>query len=264
MKSNRIMWILVSIVVFATVSFSLTTLSIQEVSSEIQDKSAQEKQTRAEFESQFPIAEYSPSENNNAQLRSLRTAKNKRYDKSRLVSSNIPSEPFSIIARSDHGPPRYGALPIAESSAVVIGQILDARAFVSNNKLSVYSEFTVRIDEVLKSDSSPKLVQGGEITIDREGGMVHYPNGNKRLYFVAGKEMPRLNKQYLLFLAADEISPNYQILTGYELKENKVFPLDGDYQFQIYKDKNITEFVKTVCDAIAKSSEITPKNKEQL
>ncbi|HEX8265497.1 MAG TPA: hypothetical protein VF596_08845 [Pyrinomonadaceae bacterium] len=262
MKSNRIIWIIVGIVVFATASFSVTTLRSQEVLCEIEDKSAQEKQTRHEFESQFPIAEYSPSENNNAQLRSLRTAKNKRYDKTPLVSSDIPSEPFSIIARSDHGSPLYGALPIAESNAAVIGQILDARAFVSNNKLSVYSEFTVRIDEVLKSDSSPKLVQGAEITIDREGGMVHYPNGNKTLYFVAGKEMPRVNKQYLLFLAADEISPNYQILTGYELKENKVFPLDGAYQFQTYRGKNISEFVKTVRDAIAKSPETALKTKE--
>lgn len=262
MKSNRIIWVLVSIVVFATIFSSVSTLGSREVSYEIKDKSAQEKQTRADFEGQFPVAEYSPSEDNNAQLRSLRAAKNKRYDKTPLVSSDIPSEPFSIIARSDHGPLRYGALPIIESNAVVIGQILNAKAYVSNNKLGVYSEFTIHIDEVLKSDRSHKLVQGGEIVIDREGGMVHYPNGNKTLYFVAGKEMPRVNKQYLLFLAADEISPNHQILTGYELKENRVLPLDGAYQFQIYKGKNVTEFVKTVREAIAKSPETAPKTKE--
>ena len=76
--------------------------------------------------------------------------------------------------------------------------------------------------------------------------------------------MPRVNKQYLLFLAADEISPNYQILTAYELKENRVLPLDGAYQFKIYKGKSVTEFVKTVREAIAKSPETAPETKEQL
>ncbi|HEX8198687.1 MAG TPA: hypothetical protein VF571_21015 [Pyrinomonadaceae bacterium] len=260
MKSNRVMWILVSIVVFATVSFSVTALHSQEVLCQAQDKSAQEKQARDEFESQFPVAEYSPSEDNNAQMRSLRAAKNKRYDKTRLVSSGIPTDPFSIVARSDHGELPYGALPIDKSSAVIKGQILDAKAYLSNNKLGIYSEFTVRVDEVIKTDNSTKLAQGEEVTIDREGGMVHYPNGNKRLYFVAGKEMPRVNKQYILFLTNDETSPNYQILTGYEIKEDIVSPLDGAQQFKTHKGKSITEFVKTVRDKISDASPTVPKN----
>jgi hypothetical protein len=263
MQNSRKMWVVVFLVVAATVTFSIRTMYSQSTKESNQICQTQEnpsKQTLEELKSQFPIAEYSPSEINNAQMRSLRIAKNKRYDKTPLVSSGIPTEPYLIIARSDHGPIPYSALPIVESRAVVIGQILDAKAYLSNNKSGVYSEFTVRIDEVLKSDNSTKLVQGGEIAIDREGGIVHYPNGNKGLYFVAGKGMPCLNKQYLLFLASEEISPNYQILTAYELKEDRVLPLDGAYQFRTYKDKNISEFVKIVRGAIAKSSESAPKN----
>jgi hypothetical protein len=42
------------------------------------------------------------------------------------------------------------ALPTHISNAVVIGEVTDAKAYLSEDRTSVYSEFTIRVGEVLK------------------------------------------------------------------------------------------------------------------
>ena len=72
-----------------------------------------------------------------------------------LIPSHAPEEP---------------ALPIIQSDAIVIGQVTSAQAHLSSDKTNVYSEFVVRVNDVLKSDRFGLPGVGGFITTTRPGG----------------------------------------------------------------------------------------------
>jgi len=258
MNKNRRMWVLVIIVVFATVSVSVTTLSSQEVSCQSQDKSAQERQTPTEFESQFPVADYNAPEEADPEKRAKRKTKNSRYDNSKFVSrdSEHGVSQHVIVAEL----PPLPAIPAKESDVIVVGEVIQARAFVSNDKTSVYSEFAVRIEELLKNNTSNGLSESNEIAIDRKGGFVRFPNGNKVLHRIQGQFMPRIGKRYVFFLTKTDQSPNYRILTGHELNANGISPLDRRVQFEGYKNVDATSFLKAVRDEIAQLQQSNPKD----
>jgi hypothetical protein len=120
--------------------------------------------------------------------------------------------------------------PASRSAAVVIGTILSSKAYVSKDRTYVYSDFQVRVDEVLKQDSPMNLVVGGRIVASRGGGTIHFPSGRTNDYVNHGEGMPAIGSQYLFFLARPSIitEPEYQIVTGgaYELRNGMVHPLD--------------------------------------
>ena len=265
MKNKRRNWIVVVIVVIATIANVLGSLgSYSQQSSgqtsQTQGTPPQHKQDRTEFESQFPVADYDPLEDFDIEEKTKRKLKNNRFDNRGRVSNELPiydDEQRLLVIDSIPVP----GLPVAESEIIVIGEILEARAYVSNNKKGVYSEFTVRLDEILKNGSAD-VSKDTSITADREGGFVRYPNGKKRLYRISGHGMPRVGRQYLLFLNNPEKSPNYNILTGYELKADGVTNLDGFPQFLAYRGMDKTAFIRTVREAIKQPSRTTSKQEE--
>lgn len=71
--------------------------------------------------------------------------------------------------------------------------------------------------------------------------------------------MPRANGKYLLFITQDKESVDLSILTGYELRENKVFPLDfspGVVRFDRYEGSNATTFLNEVRLAVGHVNDI--------
>ncbi|HEX8370835.1 MAG TPA: hypothetical protein VF604_19975 [Pyrinomonadaceae bacterium] len=67
-------------------------------------------------------------------------------------------------------------------------------------------------------------------------------------------QQTRVGKQYILFLTKSEQSPNYRILTAYELKESKIYPLDDGSQFENFKGIETTIFIKTIREMMPKTS----------
>jgi hypothetical protein len=122
------------------------------------------------------------------------------------------------------------ALPANLSDSVIVGEIVKAEAYVSADKLSLFSEFTVRVAEVLKSDDRSPFEQGATITVEREGGRVKYPNGRILYYLIDGQGMPRVGARYLLFLKHE--GEEHSIITGYELQAGRVRALDDLQKFK--------------------------------
>lgn len=266
MQHNKKLWILVFLVVVATIVTSMKSLHTQGqdkqnlTNQDKKDSSEQERQ-RKEFYSQFPTADYDAPDETESEKKAKRKLKNKRYDNlSSLVNNELPAdegEERMLVRHFDS----IAGLPANESEIIVIGEVLDAKAFVSNNKKGVYSEFTVRADEILKN-SSTSLTQGNLISVDREGGFVQYKNGKKRLYRIGGTEMPRVGRRYVLFLKNPEKSENYDVITGYELITDGIANLDGSEQFRAYRGMDESAFIKAVREAIVQSSQVMLKKKE--
>jgi hypothetical protein len=178
---------------------------------------------QAEIEKQYPIAKYVVSQpEQNTDERKRRIAKSKRYEGKGLVVGKPSPNSYS----SDMFFDRFvAAMPTDESSAVVVGTVISAYAYLSEDKTGVYSEFQIRISEVIKGKG---IEVNGIAGCDRLGGFVQYPDGAKMLYRVMGLGMPLEGKNYILFLTQPDSSPNYKILTGYQISDGTLLPLNND------------------------------------
>lgn len=173
----------------------------------------------------FPTADYDdekdlPEPEKNAK----RKAKQKRYNDGSLVASQVqPGTEEAILYLEPHF--TFPALPVAESEIVVVGTIGTAQALLSESKRNVFSEFTLTVEDVLKSKVQG-VAQGSALTIDRVGGYVKYPNGQRVLFRIAGLNMPQVGGRYLVFLTTKHNSEDLSILTAYQLTPDGVIPLD--------------------------------------
>lgn len=174
----------------------------------------------------WPIIDYDFPESTDPEERQRRKAKNARYNKQHLVSTPSPVSESGEMNLVNDWEVGFPALPAERSSVVLIGEISNARAHLSEDKSGIYSEFTVRIERVLKNETVSPIAPGSSVSVERTGGRIRLASGHIHQYGVAHQGMPRVGGRYLLFLSGEEES-GFHILTGYELREGRVTPLDG-------------------------------------
>ena len=177
----------------------------------------------------FPVAEYDEPDSQDGKQNQLRKEKQKRHNNFKFVTSKPPDWQSERVFVGE-GAMNFPALPSAKSSCILLGTVTKAEAHVSEDKKNVYSEFTVSVERVFKTADS-SIVTGSEVSVDRIGGFVRYPNGRTLLYRIASTNMPAVNERYLFFLTSKN-SQVLEILTAYSLNSNGVSPLDDSPQFE--------------------------------
>ena len=208
---------LLLILVLGTLSFSVVRHWNLTSSAVVPQKQLDHKKVN----DRFPTAEYDKQDLSDPE----KNAKRKRYNDGKLVYSKIdPSTVESVFTPEPHF--TFPALPVAESDLVVVGTIGGGQAQVSENKRNVFSEFTLIVENVLKSKDP--VAEGSVLSVDRIGGHVKYPNGQRVLYRVFGINMPQTGSRYLFFLTSKHNKADLSILTGYELTPDGVAPLDEE------------------------------------
>ena len=140
-----------------------------------------------------------------------------------------------------------------ESNSIIVGEVVEAKAFVSPDRTAVYSEFTIKSSQVLKNCEESGIAPNSTVIITRYGGRVRFPDGGVQLLYSTGLGMPRVGGQYLLFLERDEY--DFELVTGYELSTGRVVPLDqGTPNFSAHENLEAAEFIKLVQEKIAESA----------
>ena len=69
--------------------------------------------------------------------------------------------------------------------------------------------------------------------------------------------MPRVGQRYVFFLKRNQAGDDFHILTGYEFRQARVFPLDsspGVVHFEIYENASEETFLSELEAAIAKGT----------
>jgi len=195
----------------------------------------------SDIKKDFPHVEYA----NEKIIDEARKVKSEKYNNGLGVSSPDISkdiESFSTLSWEKG----LTALPVKESDIVIVGKVVDAKAHLSTNKQSVYSEFKIEIENIFKN-SEQKFENGKYVTAEREGGIVRYPSGYEFWHHVRGQQMPVVDRRYVFFLTHNfpvhgYYKHDFYILTAYELREGRVLPLDnpGDLHpiVSVYKGKN--------------------------
>lgn len=217
--------------IFATALSILMIGAIITLYAQKQKNKSNEENT--DVKSQFPIVDFTKNEDPDPIKREKRQKKSKKYDKETLGIN----ETWDVTSIFSSWSTRLEPLPVNKSTVIVIGQITDASAYLSNDKTGVYSEFIIKVDKVLKNNSQLSLASGDSLTAQRDGGRVRFPSGHITFVSIPGQGMPRLGKQYVLFLSNTFPERGVQdqdlyILTGYELRAGKIVPLD--YQGSVH------------------------------
>jgi hypothetical protein len=207
-------------------------------------------------ESQIPVTDYLAPKPTDPAERSKRKEKSRRYSSK---VNRIKDEPsIALITSSESSIEWIPALPVTLSNAVIIGEITNSEAYLSDDRNGVYTEFTVRIEEVLKSDGELPLVPGATIIAEREGGGVRFPSGHVQRYVVSGEGMPKVRSRYTLFLKSNGPGQDFRLLRGYELRNGLVFPLDKFVKDAAYKNMDQDVFINKVHSVINDPPQNTP------
>ncbi len=251
---NKLLTMLI-LVGTTTVITTLAAMNVQDGSKSSRTGAEKNKERL----NKLPVADYETPESSNADEREKRRAKKRRYNDT--PDSKIdPSAAFvERVSSYDWEWGLESALPTGQSSAIVVGEITDARAYLSEDKANVYSEFKVSVEKVIKNDSNEPIAVGDSIILDRIGGRVRTPAGHIQSYTVRGRGTPQVGLRYLFFLgynkressirrlpSADEM--NRHILTAYELRDGKVAPLDnaGGQNFKMNEGVDETSFLNEI------------------
>ncbi|HWS52485.1 MAG TPA: hypothetical protein VN228_00050 [Pyrinomonadaceae bacterium] len=185
-------------------------------------RAVRQKFDRAEFESQFPVADFDKPEPVDPERRARWRAKGKKYAGIGIRITD-GDEVVTVQNEWDIG---LSALPVAESDLVVLGEVTEARAYITGDKTWVYSEFVVKVGEVLKNTGNVVLTPGDSLVAGRDGGRVRFPSGRTVLQLVSGQGMPRAGRRYALFLTHADREQAAHIVTAYELRGGRVFHVD--------------------------------------
>ena len=202
--------------------------------------------------SRYSITDYDESLPSDVGLGKKRKSANGRYDGEGWVFRSPYPDGAGVGREDEKIPPP--AIPVSESALIVIGEITESHAHMSNDKLGVYTEFTIQIKEILKNDADKTLASDQLIVADREGGYVRYPNGQKIFYESSDKALPVIWGEYVLFLTNDKLSPNYRILTLYEFKGDSIVRLDDGRNFDQFKDASKKTFIDSISKKVAGTS----------
>lgn len=208
------------VLVLTTLGFSVARNLSTATAVGQEDAERKHREHNKKIKERFPTVDYNKPDPSDPEKK----AKKKRYNDGNWVYANVgPDTNEAILTPEPHV--TFPPLPVTESDIVVVGTIGSAEAHLSDNKKNVFSEFTLIVEEVLKSKRAG-IGQGSVLTADRIGGHVMYPNGQKFLYRVFGVNMPQVGSRYLLFLTPKHNKEDLSILTAYELSETGAGPLD--------------------------------------
>lgn len=217
-----------------------------------------------------PVADFNEPLPSNHAERTKREKKNK----ARNIESEQPDDArrFRLTEERESGYgtfPKHGrvepAIPAKRSDAIIVGEVTDAKAYLSEDKVSIYSEFEVGNPEVLKNTSPESLSAEKPAVVSREGGGVRFPSGKIIYEWVLDRPMPQTGKKYIFFLNYSN-ETGLSIITAYEMNQGQVFPLDGvlpngsvNRQFaghHSFKSVSETDFLNQVKAAIENNSDV--------
>jgi hypothetical protein len=207
-------------------------------------KSPPVKSKRKKDINHFPIANFSAEE----PAGGMRRNRNEKRNKSNWrVHPDASGDSTVVVDSIDLTLP---AFPTRKAAAVVLGTVTDARSYLSNDKTGVYSSFSIQVEEVLKNPG--KLAIGSLIEGEREGGRVQFPSGRIRLYMIAEQDMPEVGSRYVFFLNDGDNETVFEIITGYEIRDSSVLPLDELPEASAYENSAAPEFLKELKTKLAK------------
>ena len=171
-----------------------------------------------------PVTDYNaaiPNSNDN-----LRFRRGERHDVPNSSAPELGEDSETTLWDLPETHFKKDPMPFEASDAVVVGTVTSGQAYLSNDKRSVYSEFKLRVQEIVKTPGTVSLRADDSIDIQRKGGAIRLRSGKVLVRGALADSMPQVGKRYLLFLKYDQDTNDFGIVTGYQLDGTEVYRLD--------------------------------------
>lgn len=222
----------------------------------------------------IPVAKFDASPPTDVEEKKIREKRKKRFNMKLGPETGVfDSKRFMLSDQmnSTYGgfpshAPALAAIPAAESDVVIRGKVTKSNASLSEDKTFIFSEFTVKVNNILKNSTSQEIGFENLITVIRGGGAVRFPSGKVIKRLAEGSPMPHIGSEYILFLDYNDEGKDYEIITAYELNNGQIVPLDGLKRdggivrqlksHQSYKGTSETDFLNLVQQAINNSEDL--------
>ena len=197
-----------------------------------------------------PIAPYEQPEIRDPTERALRELRNKHHER---FTFGLPS--LDQLGGGEHADcyaPGVREKLALEKDTVLVGEVMKAHTYFTKNKKHVYTEYVVRVNEVLKQRRATPAEVGMEIVAERWGGAVRFPKGEIRRYGVRTLGMPEAGQRYLFILEGHK---DFYIWTAFRLSSGQISPIDKLDSKLLplagYKGSDESEFLIEVRKAIS-------------
>ncbi|HYH85888.1 MAG TPA: hypothetical protein VEX60_10585 [Pyrinomonadaceae bacterium] len=234
------------------------TLRAQQSSQQGDEQQQQQARKLKEHLDKFPAADYDAPEDPDPDKRAKRRDKGKKYNEPRRHKYDA-SNPVIGGGNNEWEWTMESTLPVKQSSAIIVGTVSDAKAFLSEDKTNIYSEYSVQAETVIKNFDDEPVRVGDTLVAERQGGRVRLRSGDISGFFISGQNPPQVGRRYVLFLGYNKYDASNlrlmnpqdmsrHILTGYELRGGKVVALDdpGGMSFKKHDGENEAAFLDEI------------------
>ena len=152
-----------------------------------------------------------------------RLGKAKRYNEGKVDLTTLG--PGEILI--DQRWPRIEVMPVSDSANVVVGSVLGLQAYLSSDRSRIYTEITVRIEEVLKSEMRDLT---GTVILDKLGGALRMEDGRivRDPIHICYLGNVRCGARYVFFAKRTHGGLDQEMQKAYELRGGKVYELTDD------------------------------------
>lgn len=66
------------------------------------------------------------------------------------------------------------------------------------------------------------------------------------MYHSSDRGLPKLGSRYLFFLKKNGPSPNYEIISSYDITGDRVYPMESGRDYEEFRNLSTTDFLETV------------------
>jgi hypothetical protein len=125
---------------------------------------------------------------------------------------------------------------------VVVGTVVKEQPYRAGEN-SIYTEYTVAVENLLRNTLKKKLPPTGQITVVRPGGALRLQDGT---LLQANSNLPgplTMKRRYVLFLRYDDSVDWYTLYKPWELREGVVVPVDADSKSSSHSGEREKDFL---------------------
>ena len=162
-------------------------------------------------------------------LKQQREARNRSFNLPDVNGRPLDEQPGNVPPPATIvNVPAKPEMPVVFSDLVVLGRVMDAQPFLSEDRKAIYTDYTFLIADVLKNSVQP-VRTGQTISVLRIGGEGRIPDNRIVRYDVHGRGEPlAAGQQYLLFLRYHASLAAYKNYKTWQVKNGRLSAVSPD------------------------------------
>jgi len=122
---------------------------------------------------------------------------------------------------------RLNRIPVELADLVAVGSVNKIRSYLSNDQTTLYTEFSLKVSQVVMNRSSKSVLAGDSVDVERPGGVLKLPSGKILTRASRFETMPRPKYSYAMLLKYIRSADAYTLVSGFELAGNQVYILES-------------------------------------